>query len=82
MVVGLGTGVAAAVTVRGAVLAGHHGAAGEIGYAVTGGRGPARCWNWASRAGRWTGSPSPPGCRAGWPGWPPPPSAPGRPGTR
>ncbi|WDZ84612.1 ROK family protein [Micromonospora cathayae] len=36
LVVGLGTGVAAAVTVRGAVLAGHRGAAGEIGYAVAG----------------------------------------------
>ncbi|MFY1703583.1 ROK family protein [Micromonospora sp. WMMA1923] len=36
LVVGLGTGVAAAVTVRGIVLAGHHGAAGEIGYAVSG----------------------------------------------
>ena len=40
LVVGLGTGVAAAVTVRGAVLAGHHGAAGEIGYAVAGGPWP------------------------------------------
>ncbi|WP_329101036.1 ROK family protein [Micromonospora sp. NBC_01699] len=36
LVIGLGTGVAAAVTVRGAVVVGHHGAAGEIGYAVTG----------------------------------------------
>ncbi|WP_229402560.1 ROK family protein [Micromonospora okii] len=40
LVVGLGTGVAAAVTVRGAVLPGHHGAAGEIGYAVAGGPWP------------------------------------------
>lgn len=37
LVVGLGTGVAAAVTVGGRVLAGHRGAAGEIAYAVTGG---------------------------------------------
>ncbi|WP_328852862.1 ROK family protein [Micromonospora globbae] len=36
VVLGLGTGVAAAVTVGGSVLAGHRGAAGEIGYAVTG----------------------------------------------
>jgi glucokinase len=41
LVVGLGTGVAAAVTVGGAVLAGHHGAAGEIGYAVAGAGWPA-----------------------------------------
>lgn len=40
LVVGLGTGVAAAVTVGGEVLAGHRGAAGEIGYAVAGGRWP------------------------------------------
>ncbi|MGW1057781.1 ROK family protein [Micromonospora rubida] len=40
LVVGLGTGVAAALTVRGSVLAGHHGAAGEIGYAVAGGPWP------------------------------------------
>ncbi|MBO4206142.1 ROK family protein [Micromonospora echinofusca] len=37
LVVGLGTGVAAAVTVGGRVVAGQHGAAGEIGYAPTGG---------------------------------------------
>ncbi|MEH1011752.1 ROK family protein [Micromonospora sp. CPCC 206060] len=37
LVVGLGTGVAAAVTVGGRVIAGRHGAAGEIGYAPTGG---------------------------------------------
>ncbi|WP_320066785.1 ROK family protein [Micromonospora sp. RTGN7] len=37
LVVGLGTGVAAAITVRGMVLTGRHGAAGEIGYAVAGG---------------------------------------------
>ncbi|MDW5328412.1 ROK family protein [Plantactinospora sp. KLBMP9567] len=36
LVVGLGTGVAAAVTVGGRVLPGHHAAAGEIAYAVTG----------------------------------------------
>ncbi|MBF9133161.1 ROK family protein [Plantactinospora sp. S1510] len=36
LVVGLGTGVAAAVTTRGTVLSGQGGAAGEIGYAVTG----------------------------------------------
>lgn len=36
LVVGLGTGVAAAVTTRGTVLTGQRGAAGEIGYAVTG----------------------------------------------
>ncbi|MEV1332140.1 ROK family protein [Micromonospora costi] len=36
LVLGLGTGVAAAVTVGGSVLAGHRGAAGEIGYAVAG----------------------------------------------
>jgi glucokinase len=41
IVVGLGTGVAAAVTVGGVVVAGHHGAAGEIAYAVTGGGWPA-----------------------------------------
>ncbi|MGS2619605.1 ROK family protein [Micromonospora sp. LZ34] len=40
LVVGLGTGVAAAVTVGGSVLAGHRGAAGEIGYAVAGGPWP------------------------------------------
>ncbi|WP_328415462.1 ROK family protein [Micromonospora sp. NBC_00389] len=40
LVVGLGTGVAAAVTVRGEVLSGHHGAAGEIGYAVAGAARP------------------------------------------
>ncbi|MEV0807123.1 ROK family protein [Micromonospora sp. NPDC050200] len=40
LVVGLGTGVAAAVTVGGVVLAGHRGAAGEIGYAVVGGPWP------------------------------------------
>lgn len=39
LVVGLGTGVAAAVTVGGAVVSGHRGAAGEIGYAVAG-----SCW--------------------------------------
>ncbi|WFE36093.1 ROK family protein [Micromonospora sp. WMMD975] len=36
LVVGIGTGIAAAVTVGGAVLPGHRGAAGEIGYAVAG----------------------------------------------
>ncbi|MBB4960888.1 ROK family protein [Micromonospora polyrhachis] len=36
LVVGLGTGVAAAVTVRGEVVAGFRGAAGEIAYAVAG----------------------------------------------
>ncbi|MFC0529354.1 ROK family protein [Phytohabitans kaempferiae] len=36
LVIGLGTGVAAAITVNGAVVPGHHGAAGEIAYAVTG----------------------------------------------
>jgi len=36
LVLGLGTGTAAAVTVGGAVLSGRNGAAGEIGYAVTG----------------------------------------------
>ncbi|MEU5941686.1 ROK family protein [Micromonospora sp. NPDC047548] len=40
LVLGLGTGVAAAVTVGGAVLPGHRGAAGEIGYAVAGGPWP------------------------------------------
>ena len=40
LVVGIGTGVAAAVTVGGRVLAGHRGAAGEIGYAVAGGPWP------------------------------------------
>ncbi|TYC25161.1 ROK family protein [Micromonospora sp. MP36] len=40
LVVGIGTGVAAAVTVGGTVLAGHRGAAGEIGYAVAGGPWP------------------------------------------
>ncbi|MCW3841533.1 ROK family protein [Micromonospora yasonensis] len=40
LVVGIGTGVAAAVTVGGAVVAGHRGAAGEIGYAVAGGPWP------------------------------------------
>ncbi|GAA3753866.1 ROK family protein [Micromonospora maritima] len=38
LVVGIGTGIAAAVTVGGAVLSGHRGTAGEIGYAVA--RGP------------------------------------------
>ncbi|MGW3606158.1 ROK family protein [Micromonospora sp. NPDC005161] len=42
LVVGLGTGVAAAVTVRGTVLAGRHGAAGEIGYALAGAARPGR----------------------------------------
>ncbi|WP_246001414.1 ROK family protein [Allorhizocola rhizosphaerae] len=41
LVVGLGTGVAAAITVNGAVVAGRHGAAGEIAYAVTGRDWPA-----------------------------------------
>ncbi|GAB3153133.1 ROK family protein [Micromonospora sonneratiae] len=36
LVIGLGTGVAAAVTVRGEVVAGFRGAAGEIAYAVVG----------------------------------------------
>ncbi|MGC4888180.1 ROK family protein [Micromonospora sp. DT227] len=40
LVVGIGTGIAAAVTVGGAVLPGHRGAAGEIGYAVAGGPWP------------------------------------------
>ncbi|WP_234361691.1 ROK family protein [Plantactinospora sp. BB1] len=40
LVVGLGTGVAAAVTTQGTVLSGRRGAAGEIGYAVTGWSGP------------------------------------------
>jgi len=40
LVVGIGTGVAAAVTVGGTVVAGHRGAAGEIGYAVAGGPWP------------------------------------------
>ncbi|MEU1964697.1 ROK family protein [Micromonospora sediminicola] len=40
LVVGIGTGIAAAVTVGGAVLSGHRGAAGEIGYAVAGGPWP------------------------------------------
>ncbi|WFF05729.1 ROK family protein [Micromonospora sp. WMMD1076] len=35
LVVGLGTGVAAAVTVNGEVLPGRHGAAGEIAYGLT-----------------------------------------------
>ncbi|WP_433616468.1 ROK family protein [Dactylosporangium sp. CA-139114] len=41
MVIGLGTGVAAAVTVNGAVVPGYRGAAGEIAYAVTGADWPA-----------------------------------------
>jgi glucokinase len=36
LVIGLGTGIAAAITVNGAVMQGHHGAAGEIAYAVSG----------------------------------------------
>ncbi|MFG2059234.1 ROK family protein [Micromonospora sp. NPDC048930] len=40
LVVGIGTGVAAAVTIGGGVLPGHRGAAGEIGYAVAGGPWP------------------------------------------
>jgi glucokinase len=36
LVIGLGTGVAAAVTVKGAVVQGFHGAAGEIAYGLTG----------------------------------------------
>ncbi|GAA4459812.1 ROK family protein [Phytohabitans houttuyneae] len=36
LVIGLGTGVAAAITVNGAVIPGHRGAAGEIAYAVSG----------------------------------------------
>lgn len=35
LVVGLGTGVAAALTVGGEVVPGHHGAAGEIAYGLT-----------------------------------------------
>ncbi|MGC5029867.1 ROK family protein [Micromonospora sp. DT229] len=35
LVIGLGTGVAAAVTVGGQVVAGYHGAAGEIAYGLT-----------------------------------------------
>jgi Transcriptional regulator/sugar kinase len=42
LVVGLGTGVAAAITVGGRVLPGRRGAAGEIAYAVTGGSWPER----------------------------------------
>ncbi|GIF72974.1 ROK family protein [Asanoa siamensis] len=41
LVIGLGTGVAAAITVGGAVVSGHHGAAGEIAYAVAGPDWPA-----------------------------------------
>ncbi|MEV0393851.1 ROK family protein [Polymorphospora rubra] len=41
LVVGLGTGVATALTVGGSVVAGHRGAAGEIAYAVTGAHWPA-----------------------------------------
>ncbi|RIV40047.1 ROK family protein [Micromonospora radicis] len=40
LVVGIGTGVAAAITVGGRVVAGYRGAAGEIGYAVAGGPWP------------------------------------------
>ncbi|MGW0434213.1 ROK family protein [Micromonospora sp. NPDC003197] len=40
LVVGLGTGVAAAITVRGEVVAGFRGAAGEIAYAVAGATWP------------------------------------------
>lgn len=36
LVLGLGTGVAAALVVGGRVLPGHHGAAGEIGYTLVG----------------------------------------------
>ena len=36
IVIGLGTGVAAAITVNGAVVPGYRGAAGEIAYAVSG----------------------------------------------
>ncbi len=35
LVIGIGTGVAAAVTVGGEVMAGYHGAAGEIAYGLT-----------------------------------------------
>jgi glucokinase len=41
IVIGLGTGVAAAVTINGAVVPGHHGAAGEIAYGVAGPTWPA-----------------------------------------
>ncbi|WP_344614798.1 ROK family protein [Dactylosporangium salmoneum] len=41
LVIGLGTGVAAAVTVNGAVVPGHRGGAGEIAYAVSGADWPA-----------------------------------------
>ncbi|MFF5234168.1 ROK family protein [Dactylosporangium sp. NPDC000521] len=41
LVIGLGTGVATAVTVNGAVVPGFRGAAGEIAYAVTGPDWPA-----------------------------------------
>jgi glucokinase len=41
LVIGLGTGVAAAITVRGVVVEGHRGAAGEIAYAVSGPDWPA-----------------------------------------
>lgn len=36
LVIGIGTGVATAVTVSGSVVTGHHGAAGEIGYGLIG----------------------------------------------
>ncbi|MEU0563552.1 ROK family protein [Dactylosporangium sp. NPDC006015] len=41
LVIGLGTGVATAITVNGAVVPGYRGAAGEIAYAVTGPDWPA-----------------------------------------
>lgn len=40
LVIGLGTGVAAAITVNGKVVEGFHGAAGEIAYALTGASWP------------------------------------------
>lgn len=40
LVIGLGTGVAAAITVNGGVVPGFRGAAGEIAYALTGGDWP------------------------------------------
>lgn len=50
LVVGLGTGVAAAVTINGAVVTGHTGAAGEIGYAVATGRWPTLEGGFSGRA--------------------------------
>ncbi len=41
LVIGIGTGVAAAMTIGGRVVLGHHGAAGEIAYGVAGSHWPA-----------------------------------------